>query len=290
MYNLLQPDNSRGISYLSHSEILKLGNAASDSGEQDAYNVIRWIPGGGQAYSATRAIVYASKGDDQDSVFAIVGPAGSAIRTIRDSGVFDEHDVHTKEWVGDKRGAYSIPEDYFQGHLFDMSKFLYLFNDLPSDSALDLFQLSREDISTIEGECTNVPVFNDGSTEFSYFDAINTDVVLTSHLIAYSKMSAQCAVSVATYTFHSSNVFNWTRLNDTRRDEIESILREYRTSARQYNMEKMNAHLLQHRKYEPSSSRVAVHFFFSYPLLTHCHLHLYNTSFLYALSYIFNYL
>jgi hypothetical protein len=80
--------------------------------------------------------VYASKGDDQDaidSLFAIFGPAGSAVRTIRDSGAFDEHDVHTKEWVGDKRSAYSIPEDYFQGHLFDTGKFLYLFNDVPSD-------------------------------------------------------------------------------------------------------------------------------------------------------------
>jgi len=204
----------------------------------------------GQVYSATRAIVYASKGDDQDaidSLFAIFGPAGSAVRTIRDSGAFDEHDVHTEEWVGDKRSAYSIPEDYFQGHLFDTSKFLYLFNDVPSESVLDLFQLSREDISTIESECTNVPAFKDGSTEFSYFDAINTNVVLTSYLIAYSKMSAQCAVSVTTYTFHSSNVINWTRLNDTRRDEIESVLRVYRTSARQYNMEKMNAYLLQHR-------------------------------------------
>ncbi len=136
----------------------------------------------GQVYSATRAIVYASKGDDQDaidSLFAIFGPAGSAVRTIRDSGAFDEHDVHTEEWVGDKRSAYSIPEDYFQGHLFDTSKFLYLFNDVPSESVLDLFQLSREDISTIESECTNVPAFKDGSTEFSYFDAINTNVVLT---------------------------------------------------------------------------------------------------------------
>jgi hypothetical protein len=80
--------------------------------------------------------VYPSKGDDQDaidSLFAIFGPAGSSIRTIRDSGAFDEHDVHTKGWVGDKRSAYNIPEDYFQGHLFDTSKFLYLFNDVPSD-------------------------------------------------------------------------------------------------------------------------------------------------------------
>lgn len=113
-----------------------MGNAALDSGQQDAYNLIRWIPGAGQVYSATRAIVYPSKGDDQDaidSLFAIFGPAGSSIRTIRDSGAFDEHDVHTKGWVGDKRSAYNIPEDYFQGHLFDTSKFLYLFNDVPSD-------------------------------------------------------------------------------------------------------------------------------------------------------------
>jgi len=213
------------------------------STEQDVYDVIKWIPGLGQVYSAGRAIAKAIEGDDQgaiNSVMGIVGIAGQGALAIRESGVFDNRSTDEKEWVGNKQQARQTPSNYWQGHLFDMSKYLYFFDEIVSNEDLELFKLSRNDVHVVEGDYTNVPpAFRDGSSEFSYYDAINTGVVITSYLIAFSSKSRQAAVFVTTFKWHSSNIFNWSKLNKTKNEEIEAVLRVYRDSARNSNRNRM---------------------------------------------------
>ena len=213
------------------------------STEQDAYNVIKWIPGLGQVYSAGRAIAKAIEGDDQgaiNSVLGIAGVAGQSALAIRDSGMFDNRSTSEKEWLGKKPQARQIPSNYWDGHLFDMSKYLYFFDEIVSNEDLELFKLSRDDVHVVEGDLTNVPpALRDGSSEFTYYDAINTGVVLTSYLIAFSNKSRQAAVFVTTFRWHSSNIFNWSKLNKTKNEDIEAVLRVYRDSARNSNRNRM---------------------------------------------------
>lgn len=213
------------------------------STEQDAYNVIKWIPGLGQVYSAGRAIAKAIEGDDQGAINSVIGMAGIAGQgalEIRESGLFDNRTTADKDWVGNKQQATSIPSNYWDGHLFEMSKYLYFFDDILSNEDLELFKLSRDDIRVVEGDYTNVPpAFRDGSSEFSYYDAINTGVVITSYLIAFSHKSRQAAVFVTTFKWHSSNIFNWSKLNSTKNEDIEAVLRVQRDSARNENRTRM---------------------------------------------------
>lgn len=46
--------------------------SAADVGESQAYNVIRWVPGIGQAYGLVRAGVYALKGDESEAQRGLV--------------------------------------------------------------------------------------------------------------------------------------------------------------------------------------------------------------------------
>lgn len=213
------------------------------STEQDAYDVIKWIPGLGQVYSAGRAIAKAIEGDDQgaiNSVMGIVGIAGQGALAIRESGLFDNRSTDKKEWVGKKQQVRQIPSNYWDGHLFDTSKYMYFFDEIVSNEDLELFKLSRDDIRVVEGDNTNVPpALRDGSSEISYYDAINTGVVLTSYLIAFSNKSRQAAVFVTTFKWHSSNIFNWSKLNKTKNEDIEAVLRVYRDSARNSNRNRM---------------------------------------------------
>lgn len=213
------------------------------STEQDAYDVIKWIPGFGQVYSAGRAIAKAIEGDDQESINSLLGTAGIAGQSalaIRDSHLFDDRRTDKKEWVGNKQQARQTPSNYWDGHLFDMSKYLYFFDEIVTTEDLELFKLSRDDVRVLEGDYTNVPpALRDGSSEISYYDAINTGVVLTSYLIAFSHKSRQAAVFVTTFKWHSSNIFNWSKLNKTKNSDIEAVLRVAKDSARNHNRTRM---------------------------------------------------
>ena len=54
----------------------------ADKGETEAYdNVIRHIPGLNMIYSPLRAVVYAGKGDDEQTMNSVIGIASSTIGT-----------------------------------------------------------------------------------------------------------------------------------------------------------------------------------------------------------------
>lgn len=58
-----------------------MGNSQSDNGEKQAYDVIKFIPFVNVAYSATRAVVYAGKGDDTEAKLSGVGLAVGCVET-----------------------------------------------------------------------------------------------------------------------------------------------------------------------------------------------------------------